>query len=205
VCIYLGHSGANMNSRQYISGKKVEKKSKSNRQKLPEVIRGYFDDINQLVAIPADEDPNKPHNWYINQELYQQVHQRRMVNLDNQNLTIEALKTKLIDAEMFISYQEFMNQHLLQLYINGRKGLTKVALHHSEDIELRKRGIERKHSVRRQQAKNLIAEIGKGAIHQNDYEKFRIKAVKLGIPLPTIRSYWLQETGFKTTKKIRKT
>jgi hypothetical protein len=195
--------GAFMEGRQYTSGKKIIKKSKSIRKKLPEIIQERIGVINQLIEVPNDDDPDKPHNWYANKELYKLEQQKRFHILSNLNLSFENLKIRLVDAEMVIAYESFLNQQLLKLHIEGRKALTNIAEHHYEDVELRKKGVVKKNAVYRQQVRNLIEEIGKGAIHQNDYEKFRIKATNLGFPNSTIRKYWLEETGFKSTKKLR--
>jgi hypothetical protein len=149
-----------------------------------------------------DKDPKKPTNWYANQELYGAERQKRLDALNKQNLSIEDLKLRLVEAEMVIAYESFLSQQLLMLHIEGGKALTNIADHHSEDVLLRTKGANNKHSARKQLAKKLILEIGHGEISQNDYERFRIKASKEGFPISTIRKYWLQETGFESTKKI---
>jgi len=198
--------GAHMDGRKYNSGKAVEKKLKSDRKRLPEIIQERIRAINQLIEIPIDANPHKPSNWYSNQELYKKEHKKRLSNLNKaQDLSVDTLKVRLIDAEMVIAYEGFLNQQLLMLHIEGRKALTHIEKHHTEDVQLRKKGVNKKNEPNRQVAKNMIAEIGKGHIHPNDYEKFKIKLLKLGFPMSTIRNYWLDETGFTSTKKILKT
>lgn len=192
-----------MEGRQYTSGKNSFKKSKSVRKKLPEIIQERIGVINQLIVVPNDDDPDKPHNWYANNDLYKLEQQKRLHILSNLNLSFEDLKIRLVDAEMVIAYESVLNQQLLKLHIEGRKALTNIAEHHYEDVELRKKGVDKKNAVHRQKVHKLIEEIGEGTIHQNDYQKFRIKATKLGFPNSTIRKYWLEETGFKSTKKLR--
>jgi hypothetical protein len=193
-----------MEGRKYSFSKVVEKKPKSNRKKLPEIIQERISIINQLIEIPIDADPDKPSNWYANKELYKKEYKKRLSNLNKtKDLTLNDLKIRLIDAEMVISYEAFLNQQLLNLYIEGRKALTNIKKHHLEDVELRIKGINKKNESKRQLAKKIIFDICGGAIHQNHYEKFRIRANNLGFPTSTIRKYWLEETGFKSTKKIR--
>ena len=52
--------GAHMDGRKYNSGKAVEKKLKSDRKRLPEIIQERIRAINQLIEIPIDANPHKP-------------------------------------------------------------------------------------------------------------------------------------------------
>jgi hypothetical protein len=192
--------GALMESHQYNSGKKVVKKSRSTRKKLPDIIHERVNAINDLLAIVEDKDPKKPTNWYANQEFYGAERQKRLGVLNKQNLTIEDLKLRLVEAEMVIAYESFLSQQLIMLHIEGRKALTNIAEHHAEDVLLRTKGLSNKNADKLEIAKNLILEIGKGSISQNDWGKFRIKASRKGFKTSTIRKYWLKITGFKSTK-----
>jgi hypothetical protein len=194
--------GAHMEGRKYSFGKVVQKKLKSDRKKLPEIIQERISAINQLIEIPINADPNKPSNWYANKELYKKEHKKRLSNLNKaQDLSVDTLKVMLIDAEMVIAYEAFLNQQLLMLHIEGRKAISHIEKHHLEDVQLRKKGVNKKNEPKRQVAQNLINEIGKGSIHSNDFEKFKTRAAKLGLSSTTIRNYWIRMTGFKSTKK----
>jgi len=193
-----------MENFKHKDGKKIEIKRISRGKTMLQILQEQNKKIDELGKIEFGRDPDFPPNWYKNPDLYMQERSKRLNILNHENLSLEQIKTRLIEAEMVIAYETFTEHRLLQLYIEGRITIKMAIEHDSKTKSSRKDGLAKKNQYLSNLTKKVILEItaNERPIHQNDFERFRIKFKK---PTSTARKYWLTETGFSSTKKVRMT
>jgi hypothetical protein len=180
-------------------GKKVEEKPLFKEKTMSQILIEQNQKMDELAYIP--NDPDLPPNWYKNPDLLYQEELKRWDSLNKENLSINELKERLIKAEMLIEYELYTEHRLLQLYVEGRITIKKAIERDIKTRESKVAGLSKKTIAFRDQAKRIIEEIteNKRSIHQNDFEKFRIKFKR---PASTARKYWQNLTGFQSTKKV---
>jgi hypothetical protein len=193
-----------------VSGKKVKKKVKGNKKTLKEKLIEKNKIINKLSVKPADRNQNIPPNWFVYEDLGEQEYNKRLSILNKENLTIEQLKSRLVQAEMVIAYEHYLSSNmLLPTHIEGRKAINDAIEHIKETEQIRKEGVNK--TKRNQDKKNLIKKImknlkdEKSEISVDDWRVFNLRATTAGLSESYARNYWKEITGFESTKKIHTT
>lgn len=195
-----------MKQRKYIDGKEVPKRLIQEGESLPKMLKRLVDLLEIIDLIPSTNDPTNPHNWHGDDTLKQKEFDRRYQIHKTQNASKEDLLKRLIDMEMVVAYENYFNYLLIKPYITSREAIFQSYQHVTKSGNSRTEAKSRKFDPQRKSAIALIHQIQKsnGCLHQNDYGNYIIKISKLTPPLSksTARKYWLEETGFKSTKKI---
>ena len=158
--------------------------------------------MDELERTPNDRDSDLPINWYRHTDLYLKEALKRFDDLNSENLSINELKARLINAEMFINFQIYTELRLIQLSIEGRITIKKAIDHGNKAKENRTTGRRNQTKSKKIKAKEIFDEIT-GELKSMNPKGWRLFKLRLGranIIESTARNYWKEFTGFDNVK-----
>lgn len=195
-----------MNQQKFISGKKVSSRPIKKGDSLPQTLKKLVNLLEEIDRIPGNDNPNNPHRWYGDKTLYKEEFDKRYQKLKLENPSQEDLIKALIEKEMVVEYENYFNYLLIKPYVASREAIFKSHAIATESAKSRSIGKAKKYSSQRNSAIEVMNQIRQQneVLHQNDYGIYIIKCSKLTPPLTksTARKYWIEETGFTSTKKL---
>lgn len=195
-----------MNQQKYVSGKKVSSRPIKEGDSLPQTLKKLVSLLEEVDRIPGNNSSNNPHSWYSDKTLYKVEFDNRHQKLKLQNPSKDELLKRVIEMEMVVEYENYFNHLLIKPYIASREAIFQADKIATQSARKRLEGKSKVFDPQRQSAINVITQIKKTnqRLHQNDYGIYLIKLNKVipGLSKSTARKYWLEETGFKSTKKL---
>jgi len=183
-------------------GKKVEEKPLSKEKTMSQILIEQNQKMEKLSIIPINRDPDFPPNWYKYPDLLYKEELKRLHNLNKENLSIDELKSRLIKAEMVISYETLIEHRLLQLYVEGRITIRKGIEHGSKAKENKTIGRRKQIEPKKIKAKEIFDEVVEElkSMNPEGWRLFKLRVGKEAIPESTARNYWREFTGFSSVK-----
>jgi hypothetical protein len=195
-----------MNQQKYVSGKKVPSRNIKEGDSLPQTLKKLVSLLEEVDRIPGNNSPSNPHSWYGDKSLYKREFDDRYQKLKLQKPSKEDLLKRVIEMEMVVEYENYFNYLLIKPYIASREAIFQADKIATQSARKRLEGKSKVFDPQRQSAISVINQIQKTGqrLHQNDYGTYLIKLNKVNPRLAksTARKYWLEETGFKSTKKL---